>query len=501
MTLTQIETRPGKSAWYRSPRVIRHGVMIFFFLFLLHVAYDHQVQGGGPKGTPSIEAYCPFGGVENLYQFLTTGGYIRHIEPSAMILMGAVLLLTLLFSRGFCGWICPFGSVQEWLGLVGRKIFGKSYNPTGPWEKRLRYLKYVILGVIVVLTWRMGTLVFRPYDPFLAFFHLGNGFSEMPYAYAALGGVLLGSLKYERFFCKYACPLGAVIGVAGKLGLTKIVRSDEGCKGCNLCQKKCFAHVDFLGTNTITDAECNHCLDCVVHCPKPNVLSLKGAGWSFSHGAYAALLVAGLVTTVGLSQMWGKWRTQPVMVGYTNAAGKLDAGQIRGWMTVADISDGYRIPMPALYAGAKLPAAVDPATRLNQVAKKYKLDFEPDSMRDVVARYLGSSRTQEAPAAAERKPAGQAAVKAEGKPAEPRARAQAAAAPPQAHTGGDAEVKGFMSLSEIADKTGAPAEYILKSLQISDPVDASLPVREWMHSRGKSIQDIRDAVAEHKKGR
>jgi polyferredoxin len=204
--------------------------MIFFFLFLLHVAYDHQVRGGGPNGSPSVEAYCPFGGIESLYQFITTGGLVRRIEPSAMILMAAVLLLTLIFSRGFCGWICPFGSVQEWLGLLGRKIFKRTYNPAGPWEKRLRYLKYLILGIIVAFSWHLGTLVFRPYDPFLAFFHLGQGFREMPYAYAALGVVLLDSLKHERFFCKYACPLGAVIGIVGKVGLTKIVRACNGAR-------------------------------------------------------------------------------------------------------------------------------------------------------------------------------------------------------------------------------------------------------------------------------
>ena len=294
MTLTQIDPPSRRTKRrFSSPTLIRHGVMLFFFLFLLHVAYDHQVKGGGPQGTPSVEAYCPFGGIESLYQFATTGGFIRRIEPSAMIIMVAVLLLTLLFSRGFCGWICPFGSLQEWLGILGRKIFKKSYNPTGPWERRMRYLKYVVLALIVVFTWHLGTLVFRPYDPFLAFFHLGAGLDEMPFAYATLAVVLLGSLKYERFFCKYACPLGAVIGILGKVGLTKVTRTDEGCKGCNICQKKCFAHVDFLSTNTIQDAECNHCLDCVAHCPKPNVLTLRGVGWSFSHARYATLLLVG----------------------------------------------------------------------------------------------------------------------------------------------------------------------------------------------------------------
>lgn len=107
-------------------------------------------------------------------------------------------------------------------------------------------MKYVLLAVIVYFTWQLGMLVFRPYDPFLAFFHLGKGMDEMPYAYGALALAGLGSLKYERFFCRFACPLGAVLGLIGKLGLTKVTRVDEGCKGCNICQKKCFAHIEFL---------------------------------------------------------------------------------------------------------------------------------------------------------------------------------------------------------------------------------------------------------------
>lgn len=465
-----------KTTWYKDVRLIRHGVMLFFFLFLLHVAYDHQVKGGGPRGTPSVEAYCPFGGVENLYYFLTTGGYIRRIEPSAMVLFAALVLLTLLFSRGFCGWVCPFGSLQEWIGILGRKIFGKSYNPTGVWEKRLRYLKYVILAVIIGFTWHLGTLVFRPYDPFLAFFHLGKSVDEMPWAYAALGVVLLGSLKYERFFCKYACPLGAVIGILGKLGITKIQRETDGCKGCNLCQKKCFAHVDFLSTTVIKDAECNHCLDCTVHCPKPNVLSLKGARWRFSHPVYAALLIAGLFAVIGTSKLSGYWRTKPEMVKLTNNAGKLDPEQIRGWMTLNDISSGYGIPLEKLYSEAKLPAHVSPDLRINEISGTYNLKFEPDRLRDVVRTFLGEA------------PKGKAAAP----PAE------------KGQKKGDhaeAEVKGFMTLNEVAIKTGVPKEWLLKRLGAPANVDPRKPLREWMHEAGKSIQDVRDAVADYRAGR
>lgn len=469
MPLIQLEPRDNrkssKPAWYRSPRIIRHAVMLFFFLFLLHVAYDHQVRGGGPKGSPSIEAYCPFGGIENLYQFLTTGGFVRHIEPSAMILLAAVLLLTLVFSRGFCGWICPFGALQEWLGLLGRRIFGKSYNPVSSWTHRLRYLKYVLLAVIVFFTWQMGTLVFRPYDPFLAFFHLGKGVEEMPYAYGALALVGLGSLKYERFFCRFACPLGALLGLAGKLGLTKVTRTDEGCKGCNVCQQKCFAHIEFLSSNKIRDAECNHCLDCVTHCPRPNVLSLRGAGWRFSHPVYAGLLMLGLFTMIGVSQLSGKWRTKPERVAFTGKTGKLDADQIRGWMTLADISAGYGIPLEQLYRQGKLPPRVDSSSRLNQIASNYGLRFEPDSMREVVSSFL-SGQTES------------------GKKRE--------------HPKGSEEVRGTMSLKEISSKTGVPMDYILKTLKLPAGINVNIPAREWLHAHDKSMQDIREAITRYR---
>jgi polyferredoxin len=77
---------------------------------------------------------------------------------------------------------------------------------------------------------------------------------ELPWAYAVLGVVLIGSLWIERFFCKNACPLGAVLGLLAKVGLTKVRRDAADCKERNLCYKKCHAHVDFLSVNTIRDA-------------------------------------------------------------------------------------------------------------------------------------------------------------------------------------------------------------------------------------------------------
>lgn len=471
--LVQISNGSGKKPWYRRPKVIRHAVMAFFMIFLLDVAYTHQLLGGGPKGSPSVEAYCPMGGLEGLYLFVTTGGFIRRIQPSTMVVFAAVLIMTLIFSRGFCGWVCPFGSLQEWLGILGRKLFGKQYNPTGPWEKRLRYLKYVVLAVIVGFTWYLGTLVFRPYDPFLAFFHLGKGVDEMPWAYAALGAVVLGSLRYERFFCKYACPMGAVIGLAGKVSLTKIVRDEQDCKECNVCQKKCWAHVDFLSTKVINDADCNHCLDCLENCPKPAVLSLRGIQWRIPQPVYASILVAGLFLVVGASQVAGYWQTKETMVSLRNGRGDLDAEQIRGWMSLRDISVGYGVPLPELYRRASLPERVSADTRLNQIAKTHKVDFEPDQMRGVVRGFLQNKEA--------------APKKGEGKKDHKK--------------GEEQDVRGNMTLNEVSMKTGVPKDYILKALGSPKGVNPQVPMREWIHSTGKTMQEVRDAVAAYKTGK
>jgi len=440
--------------------------MAFFFLFLAHVAWDHQVKGGGPRGTPSVEAYCPFGGLESLYQFLTTGGFVRRIEPSAMIVFAALVVLTILGSRGFCGWICPFGSLQEWLGMLGRKMFRKRFNPAGAWDRWLNKLKYAILVVIIALTWHLGALVFRDYDPFLAFFHLGFGISELPWAYAVLGVVLVGSLYIERFFCKYACPLGALLGVLGKLGISKVHRDPEDCKGCNVCQLRCFAHIDFLNTTTIRDAECNHCMECVTSCPKPNVLRVSGWSRRISPAAYGALLVMGLFGLIGVSKLAGMWQTKPAAVSYTNREGKLDPENIRGWMTLEEISKGYAVPLDRLYELSRLPKTVPPTARLNTIAREYKVPFEPDKIREIVRAALNRSAT---------------------------------AAPKKEHSGDGEEVRGYMTLNEIALKTGISAERLRQALQVPDSVDSRTPLREWMHGHGKSIQDVRAAVNELRK--
>lgn len=486
--------------------------MVFFFLFMAHIAVEHQWKGGGPRGTPSVEAYCPFGGLETLYQFLTTGGFVHRIEPSAVILFAALMLLTLIASRGFCGWMCPFGSVQEWLGVLGRKLLKERYNPSGRIDSALRYLKYLLLAVIIGLTWHTGSLVFRDYDPFLAFFHFGNGIEELPWAYGILGVVLVGSLVIERFFCKYACPLGAVLGMVGKFGLMKIHRDPADCKGCNLCQRKCHAHVDFLSATTIRSTECNQCMDCVVDCPKPAVLSMGALRWRFSHPVFAATLILSLGGLIYTSKAAGQWQTKPAVAGFTNPAGKLDAGQIRGWMTMNDISSGFGIPLPELYADMGLPPRVSASTRINRIKAEHKVEFEPEALREYISARLSRRRESRAipdcPSAGAKAPLTEAPSPVPGEGVRPSS-AQRSGNSPRSNQAGEShgigeepEVKGFMTLNEVVLKTGVPKTYILRKLGLAEAeVDGRKPLREWVHDKGKSVPELREIVGEYRRNR
>ena len=160
---------------------IRFAIQLFFFSLVGLIAVNHTLAETGGSipfiGTASVHAICPFGGVETIYQLLTTGQYIQKIHASALVLMGIVFTLTILFGPVFCGWICPLGSFQEWIGKLGKRLLGKRYNRLVPkkLDNILRYLRYVVLGLVLYNTAVSGMLLFTNVDPYYALFHFWTG--------------------------------------------------------------------------------------------------------------------------------------------------------------------------------------------------------------------------------------------------------------------------------------------------------------------------------------
>lgn len=152
---------------------IRRGVQIFFFVLVACIA-TAGILGERGISVPIIEgaslhAVCPFGGVVSFWSLATAGTLVKKVHESSVVLSVIALVLLVFFGPVICGWICPIGSLQEWIGKIGRRVFGKRYNAFIPRrvDRPLRYLRYLALIWVSYLTIATGKLFFQEYDPLL----------------------------------------------------------------------------------------------------------------------------------------------------------------------------------------------------------------------------------------------------------------------------------------------------------------------------------------------
>jgi len=277
--------RPRVSGW-------RLGLQIFFFALIAIIAVGHTLEeaGGGLPliAAASTHAICPFGGVVSIYQVATTGTYVKKIHESSFILMYIVFALALFMGPVFCGWVCPFGSFQEWTGRLGRKIFGKRYNNLIPYkvDRWLRYPSYGVLALVLYMTARTGLLMFANVDPYFALFNFWTGEVAIT-ALIALGVVFLLSFLVERPFCKYACPYGAALGLFNLLRIFKIRRNPETCIDCKACDRSCPMNIPVSTSGVVRDHQCITCMKCTSEqsCPVNHTVELMAGGFAVSAGA------------------------------------------------------------------------------------------------------------------------------------------------------------------------------------------------------------------------
>jgi polyferredoxin len=260
-------------------------VQLFFFVLVALIAVNHTLaeSGGGIPflASASLHAICPFGGVVSLYQYATVGTFVQKIHESSFVLMIIAFALAFLVGPAFCGWVCPLGTIQEWVSNIGRKIFKKKHNHFIPYkvDRVLRYSRYLVLVWVVFVTATSGKLFFASIDPYFALFNFWT--SEV-----AIGGLvilavtLLASLVVERPWCKYACPYGAVLGITNLFRVFKIRRNETDCKVCQVCSRDCPMNIPVHAVKVVRDHQCISCLECTSEgiCPVPATVEFAAGG-------------------------------------------------------------------------------------------------------------------------------------------------------------------------------------------------------------------------------
>ena len=186
-------------------------------------------------------------------------------DPMTVVLLGFTAVSLLVWGRGtFCGWLCPFGALQEASGKLGQWLKLPQLRASARIDARLKLIKYPLLAAILASAVLAPQLTDKlvEFEPFKTAITL-NFVRSWPYvAYA--GGLLLASMFVYKGFCRYLCPFGAALALLGRVRIFDWVpRRSECGTPCQSCRYRC-DYQAIAPAGTIVYDECFQCMDCVV---------------------------------------------------------------------------------------------------------------------------------------------------------------------------------------------------------------------------------------------
>lgn len=300
--------------------IVRKLVQINAFLFFVYggVITGYYLEDKISGALPALSCAYDFQGSDlctlipiqhqmdhRLGETIVKGGNLMMGIMPTVITLGTFLVLFVLLNKAFCGWICPLGTFQELLQIIGQKIgLQRQHSLAKPLVSRIRPVKWFILLILVFgfpLLTGMGLLNHDLGDPFCKICPsrilttLATGDTSQLYVDTAntttivlslvadfLFGLMIAlGLTLRQPFCRI-CPMLALHAVFRKLGLLRLIKNaTPRCERCGLCAKACpmdihEIHTDMENRN-VTFEDCTLCGRCVEFCPDKNVLQLKYA--------------------------------------------------------------------------------------------------------------------------------------------------------------------------------------------------------------------------------
>lgn len=307
-------------------RRLRYAVQFAFLLLTVRIGYLffhfilHFTDRGQPfvQRPPSVDAFLPISGLMSLKFFLFTG-IIEPLHPAALIMFLAVLTISLLMKKGFCGWICPIGTVSQYFWMAGKKVFGRNFRMEKYLDGSLRSLKYVLMSLFLVM---IGVVM--PSSMIVLFFisdyyktadvRTMNVFAQMTtLTFCVLVSLGILSLLYKNFWCRYLCPYGALLGLLSRISPVKIKRNNDNCVHCRSCSKNCPSLIDVEKKEEVNSPECFACMTCVSYCPSKDALGVtfvtRNKRKAFKPYLYPLMLVLIFYAVIGIGMVTGNWHS------------------------------------------------------------------------------------------------------------------------------------------------------------------------------------------------
>lgn len=312
--------------------------------------------------TADFEAFCPFGGILSLGSKLWMGTMSCAVNENQLF-MGIMLIVgVILFGKLFCGYLCPVGTVTEWLNKLCAR-FKISIVLKGKSDRLLRLGKYVLLYFTAYFTITSSELWCKKFDPYFAGV---TGFGPDTVLWAGvltILAVVIGSVFIRFFWCKYACPLSALSNIFTNIlisapiviiyiiirligwdlhilwlilalcvsgALTEIFRykfysipllrvtiNRDYCTNCENCSNACPQGINVHEYEKVTHPDCTLCMDCVKECMEDDSISLSNGKKSWLPPMIlGGLILVGIIlasqfSIKTLSERWGDYEHLP----------------------------------------------------------------------------------------------------------------------------------------------------------------------------------------------
>ena len=337
--------------------LLQWGVLVALIVFLTGIIPSEEAV--------DPEAYCPMGGLQALATYLANNSLPCSMS-SLQVMMGiALVAAVVLFSKLFCAYICPLGTVQDLIVKARNAMHIKSLKiRNGSFvDKVLRIVKYVLVFWIFYMTVNASELFCKNLDPYYAVATGFKGEITLWMSIVSISVVVIGSFVIDMFWCRYLCPLGAIsnslkfwvwIGVLfgvyyaanavganipwavllgafcvvgyileianskPKFQILHVTKDDNVCNNCGLCVKKCPYHIDVKSYHAgkVNHVDCTLCGECVAAC-STNALNIgickptKSKVWRFVPAVLTVVLIAfgmwagGKIELPTIDMKWG----------------------------------------------------------------------------------------------------------------------------------------------------------------------------------------------------
>ncbi len=268
---------------------------IFFSLICIWIGIDfyffiQYLESGGTiafsERPPGAEAFLPISSMMSLYYYFQTGN-IHFAHPAGLFIFVAIIIVSFVFGKSFCSWICPIGFISELIGDFSYKFqkkvlkIKKAFALPRFLDYPLRMLKYLLLAFFIYS-------IFFLMSPEALLGFLNSPYNlvsdiKMYYFFADISRLALIiicalfvlSIFIRNFWCRFLCPYGALFGLLSLLSPQKIKRKTNTCIDCSLCAKACPSSIKVDKVKTVFSDECTSCMNCVDACPVKDTLEVK----------------------------------------------------------------------------------------------------------------------------------------------------------------------------------------------------------------------------------